>query len=61
MTEFTRYDTDSDGQISYQEFKTMLTTQDYSEHEIKTLMAGYDTDEDGYLNFEEFRRFLNFS
>ena len=61
LTEFTKYDMDKDGQLSYQEFKDMLISKGYSEHEIKTLMAGYDIEDCGYLHFDEFKQFLNFS
>ena len=60
MTEFTKYDTDEDGRISFDEFKEMLTSQGYKNEEVETLMAGYDLNHDGFLDFDEFKMFLNF-
>ena len=61
MNEFSTFDQDGDGRISFNEFKNMMEQKGYIEKEIETFMAGYDVDQDGYLSFEEFKHFINFS
>jgi len=51
---FTSIDTESDGNLTFSEFKEGMTAFNYSEKEIQTMFRMMDVDEDGKIQYAEF-------
>ncbi len=54
---FARADTDDDGQINFDEFKSLVRTldEDISEEELRIGFAETDVGNNGRINIDEFR------
>ena len=56
VTVFKRFDKDGDGEINYQDLKTMLNELGYTcdNHEAQDMIFFFDNNDDQTINFQEF-------